>query len=59
VTYEGATAATSYYNGYSFGSNIIPIKANGAFDAQLCIGKNATSGIHYVVVQVYGYVRGM
>ena len=54
VTYEGRNT-TSYYYGYSHGSNIIPLKANAAFDSVLGINKAAASGIHYVLIQVYGY----
>jgi prepilin-type processing-associated H-X9-DG protein len=60
VTYEGRTTTTSsYYYGYSHGSNIIPLKSNGRFDAQISIGKRTTSNRHYIVLQVYGYIKGM
>jgi len=55
VYYEGKNSPVYYY-GYSHGSNIIPLKANGRFDANLGIGKSATSGQHVVCLQVYGYV---
>ena len=56
VTHEGGVSP-SFYFGFSHGSNIIPLKSNGMFDAQLGIGKAVASGIHYVVLQVYGYIR--
>ena len=54
VTYEGRSTA-SYYYGYSHGSNIIPLKANAAFDSVVGLGKSAATGIHYILIQVYGY----
>jgi hypothetical protein len=56
ITHEGDNAAMYYY-GYSHGSQYIPLKSNGKFDAFLGMGKNgAGSGAHYVLLQVFAYI---
>ena len=56
ITHEGESAPMYYY-GYAHGSQIIPLKSNGKFDAFLGMGKNGPgSGTHYVLVQVFGYI---
>jgi hypothetical protein len=55
VTHEGEIPGNAYYFGHSHGTLIIPLKSNGKFDAQLCMGY--TSGTHYITLQVYGYVK--
>lgn len=54
ITHEGEMAG-SYYYGHSHGSQIIPLKSNGKFDALLCAGYSG--GNHYITLQVYGYVK--
>ncbi|MFT6817383.1 MAG: hypothetical protein ACJATT_001190, partial [Myxococcota bacterium] len=54
ITHQGDLAGDFYY-GQGHGSNIIPLKANGTFDASLCRGYSR--GTHYVTIQVNGYYR--
>ncbi len=55
ITHNGENGAPFYY-GHSHGSHVIPLKANGRFDAFLCLGYSY--GTHYIVAQVYGYLQG-
>ena len=56
LTYEGQGRGRFYY-GHSFGTHIIPLKANGKIDAQFGMGKSTTS-VCYVTLQTIGYLRG-
>ena len=54
ITHQGDLAGDFYY-GQGHGSNLIPLKANGTFDASMCRGYSR--GTHYVTIQVNGYYR--
>lgn len=54
LTHSGDSAGVDYY-GRSHGTQIIPLKANGRFDAMTCMGYS--TGTHYITIQVYGYVK--
>ncbi|MFN9942129.1 MAG: hypothetical protein ACK56I_21925, partial [bacterium] len=54
ITHEGELSMP-YYFGFHHGSQIIPLKSNGKFNAVLGNGKNGTD-VHFVVLRVYGYI---
>ncbi len=54
ITHQGDSAGNFHY-GHGHGSNIIPLKSNGTFDASMCRGYSR--GTHYVTIQVNGYYR--
>ena len=54
ITHNGNNAGSDYY-GMAHGTQIVPLKSNGAFDANLCHGRS--TGTHYVTMQVNGYIK--
>jgi hypothetical protein len=55
ITHEGE-GSKPYYYGFHHGTQIIPLKTNGRFDALIGSGKNDATTIHHVVLQIYGFV---
>eukprot|EP00730_Choanoeca_flexa_P004011 TRINITY_DN11572_c0_g1_i1.p3 TRINITY_DN11572_c0_g1~~TRINITY_DN11572_c0_g1_i1.p3 ORF type:complete len:176 (+),score=37.97 TRINITY_DN11572_c0_g1_i1:1852-2379(+) len=58
ITSEGDDSVTYYY-GYFHGTQLIPLKANGRFDAVLNLHRNSNSiggTLHEIVLLVVGYI---
>ena len=53
-TYLNDVMISHYHSiGFSYGNHILPLKSNGRFDAQLCMGYSG--GWHHITLQVIGY----
>jgi hypothetical protein len=55
LTHEGDAAGNNHY-GFSHGSHLIPLDANGQIQAHGCMGHNNVATA-YTTLQVYGYTE--
>ncbi|EDQ88644.1 uncharacterized protein MONBRDRAFT_26291 [Monosiga brevicollis MX1] len=55
ITHDGSAGSKNYY-GFWHGTQIIPLKANGNFDAILCDGAANDGTPHRVAINIVGYV---
>ncbi|HEC84828.1 MAG: hypothetical protein DRR19_01940 [Candidatus Parabeggiatoa sp. nov. 1] len=56
ISHEGNNSgSTIFWYGHHHGTQIIPLKSNGLFDAY--INQGYSHGSHYITLQVYGYMK--
>ncbi|EDQ84942.1 uncharacterized protein MONBRDRAFT_34480 [Monosiga brevicollis MX1] len=56
ISHDGGTAGSRWYYGHWHGTQIIPLKDDGTFDAVFCDSESTPGTAHYITIAVIGYV---